>query len=111
MRSLMPQAPKRPCTFPHCPTLVQGGGRCGAHKAVEQRGTSSARGYDGVWQRFRAWFLRQPENVVCADCKREASRDVHHKIKLRERPDLRLDPLNCMGLCGACHKARTARGE
>jgi 5-methylcytosine-specific restriction protein A len=54
-------------------------------------------------------------NPLCVDC-REAGRltaasEVHHILKVRDRPDMRLDPGNVMGLCQSCHSARTGRGE
>jgi 5-methylcytosine-specific restriction endonuclease McrA len=64
-----------------------------------------------VWQRFRAWFLAQPEHVMCVDCKSNLSQEVHHVVKLRDCPERKLDPANCIGLCSACHRIRTARGE
>jgi 5-methylcytosine-specific restriction protein A len=74
-----------------------------------KRGTSAERGYDAAWRRFRLWFLhRYP---ICADCLTVAATDVHHVEKLKDRPDLRLTESNCSGLCGRCHKIRTARGE
>jgi predicted HNH restriction endonuclease len=29
---------------------------------------------------------------------------VHHKLPVRERPDLRLVADNCVPLCGKCHQ-------
>jgi 5-methylcytosine-specific restriction enzyme A len=77
----------------------------------ERRGTSSERGYDAAWRRFRHWFMQQPENVMCADCRQEFTQEVHHLKKVRDFPELRLDPVNCRGLCKACHSARTLAGE
>jgi 5-methylcytosine-specific restriction protein A len=96
--------------------LVQSG-RCAAHerqrnRAVdERRGNSSERGYDAAWQRFRAAYLA--EHPLCVDCEPRISisTDVHHMKKVRDYPELRLDPDNCMALCHACHSARTKRGE
>ena len=52
---------------------------------------------------------------LCRDCRSAGrltpARDVHHIVKLRERPDLRLDSDNVMPLCRPCHELRTARGE
>ena len=106
----MPERPKRQCRG--CTRLVTTGWceNCQkAGKGKDDRRTSSQRGYDAVWNRFRHWFLQR--HPVCEDCKRAASRDVHHIKKLRDYPELRLVEENCMGLCGTCHKIRTARGE
>jgi 5-methylcytosine-specific restriction endonuclease McrA len=37
--------------------------------------------------------------------------DVHHVAKIANHPELRLDPLNLMALCRACHATRTGKGE
>lgn len=78
-----------------------------------ERGSASARGYDRRWERFRAWVLATWP--LCRDCEAAgrvtASNEVHHIAKLRERPDLRLDPDNVLALCKPCHDTRTGRGE
>jgi 5-methylcytosine-specific restriction enzyme A len=98
----------RPCLRPGCPQLVDAG-YCKEHRSAEHRGSSAARGYDSVWERFRAWFVRR--HPICADCSIKPTKEVHHVRKLRDYPELRLVESNCMGLCKACHAIRTARGE
>jgi 5-methylcytosine-specific restriction enzyme A len=77
------------------------------------RGSAASRGYDDQWRKFREWFLLRHE--LCADCENRnivmAANEVHHVLKLRDRPDLRCVEANCIALCTACHSARTARGE
>ena len=77
------------------------------------RGSSSARGYDSRWRRFRLAFLRV--NPLCADCKTvdrvTIATDVHHIEKVRDNRKRLLDPANCMALCHGCHSVRTGRGE
>ena len=77
------------------------------------RGTRSERGYDALWQRFRRFVLSR--HPLCADCRERsliiAATEVHHIEKVRDRPDLRLDPTNVRALCKPCHSARTAQGE
>ena len=112
----MPARAPRPCAAPACGALVESGycphhahrARLGPRKYDDRRGSSAGRGYDADWRRFRAAFLA--EHPECEDC-RGVSRCVHHKIKLRERPDLRLEPSNCRALCKCCHDRRTQRGE
>jgi 5-methylcytosine-specific restriction enzyme A len=98
----------RPCLRPGCAELVDSG-YCQTHRPGEQRGSSTQRGYDSVWERFRAWFVRR--HPICADCGIKPAKEVHHVRKLRDHPELRLAENNCMGLCKACHAIRTARGE
>jgi 5-methylcytosine-specific restriction protein A len=66
-----------------------------------------------MWQKFRKRFLA--ERPLCEDCTSEgrvgAATDVHHKQKLRDRPELKYEEGNLMPLCKACHDRRTAKGE
>jgi 5-methylcytosine-specific restriction protein A len=110
----VPTAPLTYCTEPGCGEKVQRG-KCAAHtKAADQRrGTAHSRGYDRVWQAFRAWFIAR--HPLCEDCKEqgliEPTAEVHHIRKVKEHPELRLVESNCRGLCKACHSKRTLRGE
>lgn len=61
------------------------------------------------WRKFRAWFLAQPENALCAHCKREPATEVNHLREVRDCPDLALDPSNVEGLCLSCHSRHTAK--
>jgi 5-methylcytosine-specific restriction enzyme A len=89
------------------------GGKTPRQAFDQQRGTSADRGYDHRWRRFRLSFLAS--SPLCSDCQAlgrvTAATDVHHVRKLRDHPELRLDPTNVMALCGPCHAARTAAGE
>lgn len=105
----MPIAPPRLC---RCGKVKSG--TCSCRSAYDKdRPSANARGYDATWQRFRKWFIAH--HPLCADCADagliERAREVHHVLKLAERPDLRLDQNNCRGLCSTCHARRTARGE
>jgi len=107
-----------PCGVSTCSSLAANGKRYCAACSVRvrtlsdaQRGSSAQRGYDGDWQRFRTWYLGQPDNVMCRDCRSMPARDVHHMVKVRECPSRKLDPSNCLPLCKICHQRRTNRGE
>jgi 5-methylcytosine-specific restriction enzyme A len=63
------------------------------------------------WRRFRAWFLADPANVVCAECQQAPATEVDHVIAVRDNPDLALDPANCRALCCSCHSRRTAKEQ
>ena len=82
--------------------------------------TRKERGYDEEWLRFRQRALADPESfglphdfMFCHDCKPVLKRteEIHHKIRVSVRPDLKYTPSNLMGLCKRCHSKRTARGE
>jgi 5-methylcytosine-specific restriction endonuclease McrA len=107
-----------PCATSRCNSLASPGkSRCEVCSSTqskqlnESRGSASARGYDVEWRKFREWFLWQPENIMCGDCRTQVSREVHHVVKVRVCPERRLDPTNCLGLCKQCHQRRTNRGE
>ena len=77
-----------------------------------QRGSSSSRGYDRTWRKFRDAYLR--EHPLCVfrnhqdlphECETAAS-IVDHVVPLAvDGP--RLDPANCRSVCRACHAALT----
>jgi 5-methylcytosine-specific restriction protein A len=109
----MPTSPPIACP---CGGLKRQGkcDRCGTTKRSDkQRGTSTQRGYDYRWQRFRITYLAQ--YPLCVDCAAEgragAATDVHHKQKLRDRPDLKYEESNLVALCSEHHDKRTAKGE
>lgn len=78
-----------------------------------QDGRAASAIYGRQHRRLRKAFLDQ--NPWCMDCLAEGhhtpATELHHKRKVKERPDLRFDTANCQGLCDAHHAARTARGE
>lgn len=87
--------------------------RTGKKHPSDGRKSSCKRGYGRDWQRFRRDYLAM--NPMCEDCKGEkrttAAQELHHIKKVKDRPDLRLDPDNVMGLCKSHHSIRTKRGE
>lgn len=132
----MSSAPLRKCSLPTCAALAIRSGRCQEHATANERlrGSSSERGYDQEWRRFRARLLRMPcrrcdgnpvatcplcggsglRFAFCKDCLLKAkmvlSAEIHHLRKLRDG-GARLDPDNCVGLCKPHHQKRTAAGE
>jgi 5-methylcytosine-specific restriction enzyme A len=78
-----------------------------------ERGSSASRGYGYDWRKFREHVLA--ERPLCQDCdaagRVTAAEEVHHVVKPRIRPDLRLDPQNVVSLCVSCHSRRTGKGE
>lgn len=77
----------------------------------ERRGTAARRGYAYAWQKYRAWYLSRPENVLCAACKRAVATVVDHVIPHRGDPDLFWESSNHQPLCRHCHGVKTGRGE
>lgn len=102
----MPYAAPRLCSHPGCRQL-------GSHshydrQAERRRGSSTARGYGGRWQRLReivlgqeplCWYCRQRGLIVAADT-------VDHKLpKARGGTDDRDN------LCGACSTCNYSKGD
>ena len=117
----MPDAPLKVCRWPGCHELTRDrSGYCPDHqsKAEERRkqrsrdrGNTTARGYGREWQRLRAAYLR--EHPLCADCLARGivrpATVVHHLCAIADRPDLRLESRNLLGLCRDCHELRHGR--
>lgn len=115
----MALAPGRACRYPGCTEIIRHGSYCDKHKTRgrkpydratdERRGSARQRLYNTEWDKFRHWFMNQPGNQICHRCLEQGqitkAELVHHKLPVRERPDLRLVPDNCVPLCGKCHQA------
>ena len=103
----MPLTPKRACEKPGCKTIVVNARYCEQHKPKDDRGNSSERGYDAAWQKVRKLKLLQ--EPLCEDPFKQhkenavAATEVHHRVGVRVRPDLRLDIDNLMACCHVCH--------
>lgn len=72
----MPTAAPHGCSYPRCGALVpRGKSRCAEHeRAVEaERGSSTERGYNGAWRRYRLTFLA--EHPLCELCLQEGRLD------------------------------------
>jgi len=83
-------------------------------RALDQRrGSAASRGYDGAWNRVRLQALN--DEPLCRHSRKAglitAAVEVHHSIKLRDRPDLRLDRSVLVPLCKSCHSKETAQGR
>ncbi len=67
------------------------------------------------WIRFRDYAMSLPENALCRECKERglivAASQLDHVKPRKEFPELAYSIENVQGLCRACHKAKTNRGE
>jgi 5-methylcytosine-specific restriction protein A len=127
----MPNAALRPCNHPPCPELVVHGA-CPKHRTQDsqRRGSSSNRGYDGLWEKHRRTFLNQRcecsepplatcerclgsgmANAWCAECKAAGylvrATEVDHVIPWADHPHLRLDMRDFQGLCATHHSQKS----
>jgi 5-methylcytosine-specific restriction protein A len=80
-------------------------------RVLDNRESTTERGYDADWKRLRATFL--VVHPICEHCDRRGvttpARVVNHRIDIRDRPDLRLNESNLEALCKQCHDRHTAR--
>jgi len=80
------------------------------NRPLAKRKDAVKRGYNKTWERLRAWYLAG--NPLCDICNAEGritiANEVHHKIKIKDRPDLRLDTDNLQALCKPCHSRHHA---
>ena len=79
----------------------------------QKRKSSTQRGYDRQWRNVR--LMKLQADPLCEDCLRDdrstEATEVHHIIKIKDDPELRLALDNLMALCTRCHSIRSARGE
>jgi len=114
---MSPLAPMRPCKHCGAGTREQPCGDCAAQgKGARQpdlRASAAARGYNRRWRRFRLSVLAA--RPMCEQCQHEgrgpiAGTTLHHRVPLKERPDLKYDAANILVVCGRCH-AKIERSE
>lgn len=86
---------------------------CDKHKREKtqeqesKRLTSTQRGYDYEWRKFRKAYLA--DNIFCyfkEECHSEAT-EVHHIKPLVEYPNLKYERSNLLPLCKKCHSKIT----
>lgn len=108
----MALAPRRPCTHPRCPQLLEAGESCPDHP----RATARERGYSSRWDTYaRDWLLRYPwcgmrqdgqlhaEHSACARRgDKVPARVVDHIRSMVSGGDV-FDPANHQSLCVACN--------
>jgi len=112
----MPGKPKRPCRWPGCPEVIEGGGWCDAHKKQHRqaddrrRGSAASRGYGARWRKASRQFLR--ENPLCRHHQQQgivkAATVTDHTIPHKGDQDLFWDRNNWQPLCDECHNIKTA---
>ena len=114
--SVMPWAPKRPCTFPGCPELTTTG-RCYRHARAQRddidrrRGTAASRGYNSRWQAARERYLKL--HPVCGLCALRgvivAATVVDHIDPHKGNQAKFWDESNWQALCKSCHDRKTTK--
>lgn len=111
----MPRKPKRPCSYPACPELVDGR-YCEAHQKLinkdyerYKRDPETTKRYGNAWRKLRKKFITA--NPLCEMCKREGrfipAQEVHHMKPLSEGGTN--DWSNLEALCKTCHARHHAK--
>ena len=103
------------CTYPGCNALIpRASGRCEKHPYPPRRDARKAagqRGYDGRWQRLRAWYIKaHPLCELRVRCAGAPAVDVDH-IQSLANGGARLDEWNLQSVCRACHRWKTVHAD
>lgn len=109
----MPRKPKRPCSHPSCPELVEGR-FCEKHRKEEQRrynkyerDPDTNKRYGRRWREIRNRYIKA--HPLCEQCLKEElatiAEEVHHIIPLSRGGTHEDD--NLMSLCKSCHSRIT----
>lgn len=103
----------KPARICACRFRIKAGDLCPCEKqrkaaADAARPSAAARGYDAAWRKLRAEHLkRQPNCVVCG----KPGDTVDHIKRVRDFPELRLDPRNLQTMCAHHHSSTAQRQE
>lgn len=104
----MPWGNKRPCAKPGCPNLVKSG-YCDEHRREkwrnDERPSSTRRGYDTDWSKFRKWYLaRHPFCTMCEREGRTKTADMIHHVKPLAEGGAKFDENNLQSICSYHHR-------
>lgn len=109
----MPTRPPHPCRHPGCRELTRKA-YCPKHEeghakdhGWKDKGSASSRGYGADWRRIRRVVLNR--DPFCKGCGRRPSEHADH-IRPKSQGGTN-DLANLQGLCGPCHRAKTARED
>ena len=113
----MPYAAPKPCTYPGCSVLVEGGSRCSKHKYNKQGGSNAPdikRLYNSArWKRARLAFLAS--HPFCRYCLRHGRNTfaevVDHIKPHKGNVTLFYDQNNWQALCKPCHDKKTYQDD
>ena len=112
----MPRRIRRECKKLGCLNLTSNAnGYCEVHQKEtylsydRNRQSSSKRGYDSRWRKYRVWFLSL--HPICNICKTELATVVDHIVPHKGDMVLFWDKDNHQALCKRCHDSKTARED
>ena len=113
----MPRKPKRPCSYPGCPKLVDGQ-YCEEHKRLVDKQYNEY-GRDNFTKNFYKtpeWLHARKQHLnqhpFCAEClkagKRTRATMVDHIVPIKQGGE-RFAPSNLQSLCWSCHSRKSAQ--
>jgi len=113
----MPRKPKRPCSYPGCPNLVEGQ-YCEEHKKLvdEQYNKYGRDDFSKSFYKGEMWLLVKKKHLdkspFCVECLkngvRKKARIVDHIIPMKEG-GAAYDESNLQSLCWECHSRKSAK--
>lgn len=106
----MPRKPKKPCSYPGCPELIEDGSYCKKHQRDVNRyyekykkDPLTKKRYGSKWRKIRNRYIN--DNPLCEQCLKDGGftkeQEVHHILPLR--CGWNRDKSNLMSLCKSCH--------
>ena len=113
----MPRKPKRMCSYPGCPELIEGR-YCEKHQKEEAKKYNRSRSYKYLydtsrWKKMRKTFLT--EHPFCEECKKagrlKAATVVDHIMPHKGDEQLFWNQRNWQALCKQCHDTKTAKED
>jgi 5-methylcytosine-specific restriction protein A len=106
----MPYKPAKPCRHIGCPNLTHNR-YCDDHstKQIDERASSTQRGYNGKWRKLRKLYLSK--HPLCVKCEQAGrltpATVVDHITPHRGNQALMWDENNWQALCKHCHDTKT----
>jgi 5-methylcytosine-specific restriction protein A len=117
-KNTMPKRAMSPCSWPGCPELTDGPGRCDEHRraADRARGSGRDRGWTRKWAAFRKDYLgRHPVCQCGEDCcpgrGPHLATDVDHIDGSGRNGPRAYDESNLVALAHGCHSRKTVRAD
>ena len=111
----MPRKPKRPCAYPGCPELVDGG-YCEKHKklVIEQYNKYGRDDFTKNFYKSPTWKIVRKRHLeqqpFCVECLKKGKTNkaviVDHIVPIKDGGS-RYDESNLQSLCWSCHSRKS----
>ena len=114
-KNIMPRKPKRPCAYPGCPELVDGG-YCEKHKKLvtEQYNKYGRDDFTKNFYKSPTWKIVRKRHLeqqpFCVECLKKGKTNkaviVDHIVPIKDGGS-RYDESNLQSLCWSCHSRKS----